>query len=391
MSSRATEILNSAVFAPDHVLLPEISFQAFTYPGDQEALNALKSVPGAGALLTYLQENFTEQLVFVENNEQMIRAGTNSFSSLYRLVERCSAILSLPVPDVFVTSNPVLNAYTVGHRRTCVVLHSALVESMSADELSFVIGHELGHIKCGHGLYRQLGSMLVQYWDAVSALLPIPGLGLLRIPLLLAFWEWYRRAEFTCDRAGLLCVQTPEACLTALGKLAGKINGLEDEFHIESAIAQADAHKDVNKLVLVVSIINAMQNTHPFVPIRLKQLKAYAGGPQYQQILAGQYERDPLGLHEGGARVKCACGAKVNVKLNFCPECGKPVEGDPGMEIAAAATVCGSCGGTLTPGIKFCPGCGAKQDGAIAAAATEGSNSAFGKFKSSAAGFLKRP
>src|SRR6185295_1879545 len=127
-------ILNSTVFSPDQKLLPEISYKAFTYPGDQEALNALKSVPGAGALLTYLQENFTEQLVYVENNEQMIRAGTGSFSSLHKLVGRCSDILSLPVPDVFVTSNPVLNAYTVGHRRTCIVLHSALVEAMSADE-----------------------------------------------------------------------------------------------------------------------------------------------------------------------------------------------------------------------------------------------------------------
>ncbi len=391
MSSRTSEILNAAVFAPDHILLPEISFQAFTYPGDQEALNALKSVPGAATLLTYLQENFTEQLVYVENNEQMIRAGKNSFSSLYKLVERCSAILSLPVPDVFVTSNPVLNAYTVGHRRTCVVLHSSLVESMSADELSFVIGHELGHIKCGHGLYRQLGSILVQYWDAVSALMPIPGLGLLRIPLLLAFWEWYRRAEFTCDRAGVLCTQTPAAALSALGKLAGKINGLEDEFHLESAIAQADAHRDVNKLVLVVSILNAMQNTHPFVPVRLKQLKEYATGPQYAAILSGQYERDPLGLHEGGARVKCACGAKVNAKLSFCPECGKPIDVEAAGDLAAAPSSCGNCGGSLTPGIKFCPGCGAKQEGAAAATAAGPDNSAFGKFKSSAAGFLKRP
>src|SRR3954449_9049986 len=104
MSSRTAEILSSTVFSTDRVLLPEISYQAFTYPGDQEALNALKSVPGAGTLLTYLQENFTEQLVYVENNEQMIRAGSRNFSSLYKLVERCSEILSLPVPDVFVTS-----------------------------------------------------------------------------------------------------------------------------------------------------------------------------------------------------------------------------------------------------------------------------------------------
>src|SRR6266852_293193 len=127
MPARAIEIQTSRVFSPAQVLLPDISYKAFIYPGDEEALAALTKVPGAGTLLTYLQENFTEQLVYVENNEQMIRAGTGSFASLYKLVERCAQILSLPVPDVYVTQSPVMNAYTVGHRRTCIVLHSALV------------------------------------------------------------------------------------------------------------------------------------------------------------------------------------------------------------------------------------------------------------------------
>ena len=356
MSSRAIEIQQSRVFSGDQVLFPEISYKAFTYPGDEEALAALKNVPGAPALLTYLQENFTEQLVYVENNEQMIRAGAASYGSLHKLLARCSEILSCPVPDLYITTNPIMNAYTVGHRRTCIVLHSSLVEAMTADELSFVIGHELGHIKCGHGLYRQLGSLLVQYWDALSSLVPVPGIGLLRIPLLIAFWEWYRRAEFTCDRAGFLCVQKPEPGMTALAKLAGKVHGFEDEFDIESAIRQGEVHKDVNKLVLVVSILNNAQNTHPFVPLRLKQVREFAQSPQYQGILGGQYERDVLGLHEAGMRVKCACGAKVNAKLSFCPECGKPLEADP----------------------EALP------------AGQEAQPSALGRFKSSAAGFLKR-
>ena len=79
MSPRAEEIQNARVFSSSQVLLPEISYESFTYPGDEEALAALKKVPGAPALLTYLQENFTEQLIYVENNEQMIRAGTGSF------------------------------------------------------------------------------------------------------------------------------------------------------------------------------------------------------------------------------------------------------------------------------------------------------------------------
>ena len=343
------------------MLFPDISYQAFTYPGDEEALNALKNIPGAGALLTYLQENFTEQLVYVENNEQMIRAGSDSFASLHKLLVRCAGILSCPVPDLYITTNPELNAYTVGHRHTCLVLQSALVESLTADELSFVIGHELGHIKCGHGLYRQLGNLLVQYWDVLTSLMPVPGLGLLRIPLLIAFWEWYRRAEFTCDRAGLLCVQQSEPALLALGKLAGKISGFEDEFNIESAIQQGQAHHDVNKLVLVVSILNNAENTHPFVPVRLRNVREFAGSDQYRQILSGEYTRDLLGLHEAGVRIKCGCGAKVNAKLSFCPECGKPLAEE-------------------APALPAPP----------EAKAAEQIASAFGKFKGGAAGFLKR-
>jgi len=362
MPGRSEEILQAQIFSSSQVLLPEISYQSFTYPGDEEALAALKRVPGAPALLTYLQENFTEQLIYVENNEQMIRAGTGSFGSLHKLLVRSAEILSCPVPDLYVTNSPVMNAYTVGHRRTCMVLHSALVEALTADELSFVIGHELGHIKCGHGLYRQLGDLLIESWDAVSALIPVPGIGLIRIPLLLAFWEWYRRAELTCDRAGLLCAQNTRAALTALGKLAGRISGMEDEFDIDSAVAQADAPGEVNKLVLVVSILNNAQNTHPFVPNRLKQIRAYGQSPQYQQILRGEYQRDVLGLHEGGLRVKCECGATVNAKLKLCPDCGRPIDSTKSDQPPAAPE--------------------AEGPGAAAAA--------LGKFKSMGAGFLKR-
>ena len=42
---------NARVYSPAQVLFPEISHQTFTYPGDEEALAALKAVPGAGPIL----------------------------------------------------------------------------------------------------------------------------------------------------------------------------------------------------------------------------------------------------------------------------------------------------------------------------------------------------
>ncbi len=289
---------DARVYAPDTVLLPEISYRSFTYPGDEEALKALKAVPGAGALLSWLEENFTEQITYLNNNEQMIRVNPNNYGSLHALVARCCEILACPVPEIYITTNPVMNAYTSGQRRACIVLHSALVEALTPDELCFVVGHEIGHIKAAHGLYRQLGSILIDYWEMLTSVVPIPGLGLLRIPLLIAYWEWYRRSEFTCDRAGLLCVQNLDAGLRALSKLAGKVKGYEDEVNIEETIQQLEAHKEVNKLVLLVAIMENVSNTHPFVPTRLKALKEFAASEPYRQILAGDYTREVLALPE---------------------------------------------------------------------------------------------
>ena len=282
---------DAKVYSNQQVVLSDISYTSYTYPGDQEALAALKAIPGAGPLLTWLDANFSEQITHLSNNEQMVRINTRNYGSLYALVERCSAILSCKVPDVYITTNADMNAYTSGQRRTCIVLHSGLVEALTPDELCFVIGHEIGHIKAAHGLYRQLGDMLIRYWEVLASVIPIPGVGMLRIPLLLAYWEWYRRAEFTCDRAGLLCVQDPAPALSALAKLAGKVAGYEDERNIDETIAQIEARNEVNKLVLLVSILENSSNTHPFIPLRLKAVKEYAQSDAYRQILAGNYER----------------------------------------------------------------------------------------------------
>ncbi|KQO13603.1 hypothetical protein ASF11_15095 [Acidovorax sp. Leaf76] len=354
---------DALVYASSQVILTDISYTSFTYPGDQEALATLKGIPGAGQLLSWLDANFSEQITHLNNNEQMVRINANNYGSLYALVERCCAILSCKVPDVYITTNPELNAYTSGQRRTCIVLHSGLVEALTPDELCFVIGHEVGHIKAAHGLYRQLGDMLIRYWDIFASVVPIPGVGMLRIPLLLAYWEWYRRAEFTCDRAGLLCLQNLGPGLSALAKLSGKVTGYEDERNIEETIAQTEAHKEVNKLVQLVSIMENSSTTHPFIPVRLKALKEYAGGEQYREILAGNYRRDVPQL----AAAPAALAA-------------------PGDEAAGGDTAA-----LPQPGTTASAGAGAGAGAADAAAPLLAAGAqAVDKWKNSAAGLFKR-
>src|SRR5438105_11776706 len=114
---------HARIYSAGHLSFPDISYKAFVYPGDEEALAALKSVPGAPQVLTWIQENFSEELMYLQNNQQMIRASYHNYASLYKIVERCSEILSLSVPELYITTNPTMNAYTMGQRRTSIVLH----------------------------------------------------------------------------------------------------------------------------------------------------------------------------------------------------------------------------------------------------------------------------
>lgn len=378
-TSRSTRFSLAKVLDANQRVFPEISYAAFAYSGDEDALSALKAVPGAATLLTWMNANYTEQIAHVENNENLVRVGKTNFSSLYSLLLRCCEILSCPVPDLYISSSPMLDAYTSGHRKTNVVLSRGIIDLLSADELSFVIGHELGHIKAGHGTYRALGMLLTSQWDLVTGLIPIPGLGLLRTPLLLAYWEWFRRSEFTCDRAGLLCVQDLQPSQMALAKTAGSVGGLEGEFDMDAIIQQVESKREVNKFVQVIAILNNLHNTHPLTPARLKQLREFASSSDLERILKGDYKRDTLGLHEGGERVTCRCGTIVNTKLAFCPECGREVRA------GAIENTCEKCDTLLPAGTKFCPKCGSQQSEAAAPNA-----SAFAKLRNSATSFFKQ-
>ncbi|HHW98185.1 MAG TPA: zinc ribbon domain-containing protein [Firmicutes bacterium] len=63
------------------------------------------------------------------------------------------------------------------------------------------------------------------------------------------------------------------------------------------------------------------------------------------QALMAQYQAEPI--------VECACGAKLQPGVNFCPNCGRRVAVEP--EADAEKCVCGA---DIQPGSKFCPNCG---------------------------------
>lgn len=203
---------------------------------------------------------------------QTVKVTEKQFPSLYKLVERCARTLQVPVPQVYVANNPVMNAYTFGTEDdSFIVLHSALVDSFSEHELLFVIGHETGHIQNKHVVYNTALLLLQRMAEAF--------VGPLVLPAVVALNAWYRRAEITCDRAGLLCSQDLDAASRSFIKLAVGSKRLSDEVDMKEFLAQHDeAQGSVGRYM------EAFQS-HPYLPKRIKALQAFAESELYRQAI----------------------------------------------------------------------------------------------------------
>lgn len=129
-----------------------------------------------------------------------VKVDKNQLNSIYELVEYSSRVLNIAIPEVYVKYDPQFNAYTYGtNDDNVIVLNSSLVDTFTQDELLFVIGHEMGHIKSQHVTYLSIGSLLSTGYSAFSKFWFNP----LRVPL----DAWSREAEFSVDRAGYLVSQ----------------------------------------------------------------------------------------------------------------------------------------------------------------------------------------
>ena len=66
--------------------------------------------------------------------------------------------------------NPSPNAYTlaIAGRKPFIVVHSALLELMEPAEVQAVLAHELGHLKCDHGVRWGIDCM-----TALHACMPV--------------------------------------------------------------------------------------------------------------------------------------------------------------------------------------------------------------------------
>ena len=268
--------------------LKKISPISWEHPADRTALNVLRKLPGFDALVKKVIGFTTEKALRLIHMASSVKVSGTQFPRVNRTLEAACEVLDCQEkPEVYIAQSPFLNASTLGADHPFVVIQSSTIQQMSDEELLCVVGHELGHILSGHALYKTLLWLLL---NVSFRLLPLPGGNLVLIPIILALREWDRKSELTADRAGLLVSQDETPNYTLLMKMTG--GSSIGEMNINDFFNQAASYEDeTDFLDRVYKLLNTLTKSHPFSVVRLKELKIWATGGEYEKILGGDYIR----------------------------------------------------------------------------------------------------
>jgi len=207
----------------------------------------------AGALLVGMFMIRMQRQAMLGNSLQI---EYSAYAWLRDWANQVSADLELPRVEIFVTQDPVINAYSFGFIRPyTIVLQSGTIRYLTQDEIRVVLAHEMAHIKYGHV-------------NASVYLLPFMSFPVIGVVFTWLAGFWHRRTEFTADRLALMYMADSELVKAALIKVyvgpdvASSMNDIARQWQ------QYTAERPMNHLAQTFS-------DHPFLVRRLSQIDAW--------------------------------------------------------------------------------------------------------------------
>lgn len=265
--------------------VPDLMPQEYEHPFDRKALNSLAGTPGLEYLTRKVWEHGLERIFRTRYTGSFVKASPKSFPQLHHaLLEGCQILGISQVPELYIKIGFV-NAMTIGTEKPVIVLDMGTC-SLSYDELIFIIGHELGHIKSEHVLYHFMAEVV----PIIGGIIGTATLGIgeaVFAGLQIALLYWKRQSEFTADRAGLLTCQNIEAGIKCMMKIAGyppRFYQQIDPTHFLAQAQEFDAY-DEEKMNKIAKAFSVMTMDHPWTVMRCAEMKRWYDSGEYFMIL----------------------------------------------------------------------------------------------------------
>lgn len=269
---------------PEGQKLAGISPRAFEHPADRAATAALGRIPLLNTVVAKLIE-----LGYVNAMRQNLRAGAiklgpTQLGNAWADHSAAYARLDMdPVPNLYVTQFPMVNAMAVGAGKPLVVVNSATVELLDREELRAVLAHEAGHILAEHVTYQSALAVLLSLGGG-----PLGALGSLPLKgIQLALMEWYRAAELSADRAAALVVRDPLVVCRLLMVVSAGVPS--ERLDLAAFIEQGRQYRDAEGWNRLSRLRTELNQTHPYAVKRVHELMKWVQSGEYDRIIGGEY------------------------------------------------------------------------------------------------------
>lgn len=206
-----------------------------------------------------------------ELNMYALAVTSNQFPEIYEIGKSCAKRLGIAIPNIFIVDSPAINASTIATDdiEPVIMLNSGLVERYSIDELKMIIGHECGHIHNQHGVYHILCNLIFNEGIArAGGVLGMLG-NLITSGATLALNHWSRAAEVTCDRAGMICSDSPEDGYKAIARLLYGAMFNRNDINLE------EIEKQLERQQSTIAQLEMLVADHPTVASRIATMKIF--------------------------------------------------------------------------------------------------------------------
>lgn len=258
-------------------------FKAIEHQEDVAIRTKLEAIPMFKSFMMDTVCTLREKYIAIEFAGNGVHVTNTCIPDLHiQLMDVCKTLCFDKVPDFSIMWNYYITAGTEGANKPHVTLMSGAVDLLDSEELSFLLGHEVGHQACGHKPYHLFLETL--YMPLIKT---IPGgevwIGLVRSTLL----NWYRCSDFTADRVGLLACQDINVALRTMIKMSGIPKKYYSSINVDSFIKQAEEFDrmfsgSVGNLVNYVSINTAFS---PWLVLRAVNLLKWYRSGEYEIII----------------------------------------------------------------------------------------------------------
>jgi uncharacterized tellurite resistance protein B-like protein len=187
---------------------------------------------------------------------------------VFNVVDACVTKLGVADPvESYCFPDAMMQAFVVreGNGKVLLGFSSGLLERLEEGELTFVVGHELGHAIYGH---LAMSGDVLKKDDRVNP------------STILRLFAYKRYAEITADRVGLLCCDDLAVAVRALFKVT---SGLSNARSVKDASEFSAQYHDL-KASTSKSEASDWLSTHPYSPLRLEALTLFARSQTFHRL-----------------------------------------------------------------------------------------------------------